>query len=354
MIRTTIAMMPRLYNFFSRKDAKILDSKWNLILKSESLAAWREKKSKAMGALRAYSEILGILLFAVLLAGCTGGAQRPPEPLESAAEFEQRGVEMYAAGDYAGAIRYFERAFGHYGRIDRREPMLRNRVYTAQSALLINDMPRAQAALEELEELVTHSSGLYQHHRLWLLQSEYLMRSQLPAEAVAPLERIINAEAAPPGIVAAALINRAQIAVAAEAEDQHHWLRRAQSAADGGLNKNRLLRLQALMLARGGEHAAADELLQQALESYRRHLFQPGIAATLGEMGQLLQARNSPDEARFFLRRALTLRLDLADIPSAIELARRLQTVETQTGNAVAAEAYAKQEKKLESLLTDG
>jgi tetratricopeptide (TPR) repeat protein len=325
----------------------------NVIYLSDSLAAWREKRSKAVASLRAYSRNLESLLFSILLAGCTGNIQRPPEPLQSAAEFEQRGIEMYAAGDYANAIRQFERAFGYYGRIDRREPMLRNRVYTVQSALLINDLPRAETALAELEQLAGRTGGPYQRYRLWLLQSEYLIRSQHPAQAIAPLERILAANA-PPEIVAAALINRAQIAVASEAEDQEQWLQRAQSSADGGLNQSRLLRLQASILARAGNHAAAEQLLQQALENYREYLFQPGIAATLGEMGELMQARNSPDEARFLLRRALTLRLDLADIPSAIGLARRLHAVETQIGNTAAAEAYADQQKKLESLLTGG
>jgi tetratricopeptide (TPR) repeat protein len=369
MTKTTIAMLPRLYIFYSRKDAKMLNSMWSAVC--NFLADWREKKSKAPGGylfhtlsafppslavttLRAYSIILGALSFSILFAGCTGNAQRPPEPLQSAAEFEQRGIEMYAAGDYAGAIRHFERAFEYYGRIDRREPMSRNRVYTAQSALLINNLPLAESALADLEELASHSDGQYQRYRLWLLQSEYLIRAQHPAQAIAPLERILAANAAPPEIVAAALVNRARIAVAAGAEDQNQWLRRAQSSADSGLNRNRLLRLRASILSRAGDHAAAEKLLQQALENYRQYLFQPGIAATLGELGQLMQARNSPDEARFFLRRALTLRLDLVDIPSAIELARRLQAIETQTGHFAAAEAYANQQKKLESLLTGG
>ena len=75
-------------------------------------------------------------------------------------------------------------------------------------------------------------------------------------------------------------------------------------------------------------------------------------AATLGELGQLMQARNAPAEARFYLRRALALRLDLQDIPSAMELAGRLQELETLSGDEAAAETYEKQRKKLESLLT--
>lgn len=300
-----------------------------------------------------------LLLLSLLLAACGGRAPRLPEPLQNAMEFEQRGTEMYLAGDYAGAIGQFERAFEHYGRIDRREPMLRNRIYTAQSALLINDLPRAEAALSDLAELIGHgladySQGRKQRHRLWLLQGEYLMRMQRYAEAAGPLERIIHADDSPAAAFSAALINRAQIAIITGADDQDQWLRRASSAVTGELNQSRLLRLQASVLSRVGDHAGAEKLLLQALENYRQALFQPGIAATLGELGQLKQAQNAPEEARFFLRRALTLRLELADIPSAIELTKRLETVETHAGNAAEAEIYASQQKKLESLLTSG
>lgn len=292
------------------------------------------------------------MLFSVLLAACTGGAPRPPEPLQTAAEFEQRGSEMYAAGDYAGAIRQFERAFGQYGRLDRREAMLRNRIYTAQSALLINDLPRALSALEGLAELVDHGGEPRHRHRLRLLQSEYLIRSQQPAQAIAPLESILGAPDTPQDIRSAALVNRVRIAVALEEPDRDLWLRRAQSTGDGGLNQTRLLRLQASAFSEAGDQPRAEALLLQALENYRRALFQPGIAATLGELGQLMQARNAPAEARFFFRRALALRLDLEDIPSAMEMTRRLQELEALNGDPAAAETYENQRKKLESLLT--
>lgn len=298
------------------------------------------------------SRILGILLFPALLAACTGGPPRAPEPLASAAEFEQRATEMYEAGDYAGAAGEFERAFVQYGRLDRREPMLRNRIYAAQSALLINDLPRARTALGDLAELADHGGTREQRYRLQLLQSEYLIRSRQPAQAAALLESVIAADDAPPEILGAALINRAQIAVTTGAADRDRWLQRALLAAGGGLNQSRLLRLQASVRSGAGDLHRAEELLLQALENYRRALFQPGIAATLGELGQLMQARDRPHEARYFLRRALALRLDLEDIPSAIELARLLQALETRIGNAAAAEIYADQRKKLESLLT--
>jgi tetratricopeptide (TPR) repeat protein len=299
--------------------------------------------------------IILISLLFILTTACGGAKPRPPEPLQTAAEFERRGTEQYAAGDYAGAIRLFERAFEQYGRVDRREPMLRNRIYTAQSALLINDLPHAERALAGLAEMVDYGGGPAQRYRLWLLQSEYLIRSQRYSEAVAPLEHIIAADEPPRQIVDAALLNRAQIALAMGAPDRDYWLQQARAAgAHGGLNQNRLLRLQALTLSATGAYAAAEKLLLLALENYRHALFQPGIAATLGELGQLKQAHNSPEEARFLLRRALTLRLELSDIPSSIELARLLEAVETGTGNAAAAADYANQQKKLESLLTSG
>jgi hypothetical protein len=65
-----------------------------------------------------------------------------------------------------------------------------------------------------------------------------------------------------------------------------------------------------------------------------------------------MEARHAPAEARFYFRRALALRLQLKDIPSAIELARRLQELETRAGAAAAAETYEKQGKELESMLT--
>ncbi|HEX5055830.1 MAG TPA: tetratricopeptide repeat protein [Gammaproteobacteria bacterium] len=290
----------------------------------------------------------------MLLAACSSGPPRPPEPLESASEFESRGIEMYNAGEYAEAIHQFEKAFGQYSRLDRREPMQRNRIYTAQSALLINDLPHARTALDGLAELIdqteTPAAGA-QRYRLWLLQSEYLMRIQRNKQALVLLESIIGADDAPPAILGSALINRAQLAVAAGSSDRDRWLQRAQSAA-GVLNQNRLLRLKASALSDAGNNAAAEGLLMQALENYRGVLFQPGIAATLGELGGIKQAQGSPDEARFFFRRALEIRLDLEDLPSAIELASSLQAVETGSGNDAAAEAYAGQLKKLESLLT--
>lgn len=292
------------------------------------------------------------MLFPALLAACAGGAPRPPEPLQTATEFEQRGSEMYAAGDYAGAIRQFERAFVQYGRLDRREAMLRNRIYTAQSALLINDLPRARSALEGLAELVDHGGEGRHRHRLRLLQSEYLIRSGQLAQAIAPLESIVSAADAPSEIRDAALINRARIAIAQKASDRDRWLRRAQSSDENGLNQSRLLRLQASAFSDAGDHDRAEALLLQALENYRRALFQPGIAATLGELGQLMQARNTPTEARFFFRRALALRLDLEDIPSAVDLTRRLQELAALSGDAATAETYENQRKKLESLLT--
>jgi tetratricopeptide (TPR) repeat protein len=302
------------------------------------------------------------LFFCALLAGCAGGAPRPPEALATAAEFEQRGSAMYDAGDYAGAVLQFERAFGQYGRLDRREAMLRNRIYAAQSALLINDLPRARSALDGLAELIDHpwieheatdgGETRRQRYRLRLLQSEYLIRSRQYTEAMGPLADIIDADDAPPEIRGSALINRARIAAATDAADRDLWLQRAQSSITAGLNQSRLLRLQASALSADGGHDRAEALLLRALENYRRVLFQPGIAATLGELGRLMEARHAPAEARFYFRRALALRLQLKDIPSAIELARRLQELETRAGAAAAAETYEKQGKELESMLT--
>lgn len=298
---------------------------------------------------------ISFLIFPALLLACAG-PPRAPEPLETAAEFERRGTEMYDAGDYAGAVLQFERAFEQYGRLDRREAMLRNRIYTAQSALLINDLAHADSALRGLADLIDHGGIDHgepgQRYRLRLLQSEYLIRSRLYARAVAPLTDILDARGVPPEIHSAALINRARIAAAMGSADRELWLQRAQSSVSGGLNQSRLLRLQASAFSADGDHARAEALLLRALENYRRALFQPGIAATLGELGQLMQARQTPAEARFFFRRALALRLDLGDIPSAIELARRLQELEALYGDTAAAETYENQRKKLESLLT--
>ncbi|HEY3486860.1 MAG TPA: tetratricopeptide repeat protein [Gammaproteobacteria bacterium] len=298
-----------------------------------------------------------LLLFScTLLSACGGPQPRPlPEPLQTAAAAEQRGIRAYAAGRYADAIRHFESAFNYYNRTDLRESMLRNRIYMAQSALVINNLSQAHIALADLAELIEYS-GQYQDQRyhLWLLQSEYTLRLKQYPQALNLLEQILTAaDQVNQDIVTAALINRTQIAIDMETADSQMWLDRAWAQTDSGTPQyQRLLRLKAQLLLAVDDFAGAEKLLHQALAGYRRVLFQPGIAATLGELGRARQAQNAFADARLLFKRALNIRLELADMRSAADLAAALESIETQAGNTTAAAIYADQQKKLESLIT--
>ena len=270
-------------------------------------------------------------VFILLLTGC--GSQPPqkyPEPLNSALEFEQRGNAAYQAGNYRLALDYFQLAGQKYRLIDDLHAQARNHQYTIQSALLINEFTLAQTELDALQALIDHG-GLAEFELTWnILRSDYWIRKQQYAQALQLLEQLLNTDIADSKLRSALLINRATIAIRSNAPDAEQWLQQAELAANNNsdLLQARLLRLKAQLAQQQQNPSSAEQFYTDALTLYRQALFQPGIAATLAELGQLkLTIRDLP-ASRHLLKRAQTIKLNIGDQRGAQQLTDIINSID--------------------------
>jgi hypothetical protein len=284
-----------------------------------------------------------------LLCACgTPLPEKQAEPLQSAAEYEARGVEAHRAGQYELADRYFNAARELYLMFDRRHEQARTLVNLTQNALIINELDGAYDYLTALDVQIRYAKLPELQPRLKLLQSEYLIRTERYSEAAETLNELLADTMTPEQLREPALINRAIVAVNLKEPDAGRRLSRAETAAehDHPLQKARLLRLRG-QLAQTQDKPAAKELFSEALRIYREQRFPPGIAASLAELGALELAGNDAAYAGMLLQRALSIRLKMQDRHTAEKLLISLQKLAQAEGNAAAASSYQAQLERL-------
>lgn len=293
--------------------------------------------------------LIGILLS--LLCGCgTPLPKKQAEPLQSAVEYEARGVEAHRAGKYELADRYFNAARKLYLMFDRRHEQARTLVNLTQNALIINELDGAYDYLTALDVQIRYAELPEFQPRLKLLQSEYLIRTERYSEAAQTLNELLADTMTSEQLREPALINRAVVAVNLNEPDAGQWLSRAEAAAEQGnpLQKARLLRLRG-QLAQTQDAPAARAFFDEALRIYREQRFPPGIAASLAELGALELAGGNAASAATLLQRALSIRLEMQDRHTAEKLLISLHKLAQAAGNAAAANSYQAQLERLRS-----
>lgn len=284
-----------------------------------------------------------------LLCACgTPLPEKQAEPLQSAVEYETRGVEAHRAGRYELADRYFNAARELYLMFDRRHEQARTLVNLTQNALIINELDGAYDYLTALDVQIRYAKLPELQPRLELLQSEYLIRTERYSEAIQTLNDLLADTMTPEQLREPALINRAVVAVNLNEPDAGQWLSRAEAAAEQGspLQKARLLRLRG-QLAQTQDAPAAEAFFSKALRIYREQRFPPGIAASLAEWGALELAGGNAASAGTLFQRALSIRLEMRDRHTAEKLLVSLHKLAQAEGNTAAASSYQAQLERL-------
>ncbi len=298
----------------------------------------------------------GIIIMAALLGACGGTPpQKLPEPLQSAADAETRGIVAYRAGRYPTSIKHFSTALKYYKSIDHPSGQARAYINLAQSALAINQLELVRRQIDQLEELINYANLKTYSSRLLLLKSTYLTRLQAYQQAIEITDRIIDSADIETGtqngnLKTAALINRAILAVKTDDPQSKARILETRRLLDKDTEKSayiRLLRLEGELELAQKNHTAAEQLLKNALSGYRETLYQPGIAASLADLGELKLATGEPAIADIYLKRALDIRLIIGDRYTAETLLNRLYLLEQSRNNVETAEKYQRQLKKL-------
>ena len=286
------------------------------------------------------------LMSVLMLAACVGNVPPElPEPLRSATEAEHRARRAYQENNFLEAIGYYRSAVEHYRRIDALNEQIRTQLNIAQAALLINHLETTKMALQTAEHLLT-AANLSDYLPHWqLLQSSYLLKTGREPDALAMLNGLTQT-AGDPEISQAVRVNYAIALVRLRSPEAQSYIDTLKRQTLHRNARARLARLEGELALEAGRHSAAENAYENALEFYRNALFQPGIAATLTELGDLKRLTGDPS-ASFVWQRALSIRLSLDDHIEARRILERLEHQALETGNTAAAEELEAQRQRL-------
>ncbi len=278
------------------------------------------------------------IVFALLLGGCSGKpVQRLPEPLESAKRLENLGLNAFYAGDYRSAIKAFNGALSHYRGIDDHAALARSHINVIQSALSINELEEVQTQLQELQDLLDYADLPNYRYRLLLLKSDLFIRRKDYTQAQTILSSLLDNTGISRDISNAAILNRAIIATERQDANSPEGAnslalidQATQAIAPQSALYARLLRLKGQHAVQQGDTDLAQQSYAAALKHYRDKRYQPGIAASFKDLGELSIMQKKLSQARAQLERALRIRLSLGDRYTAKLLIDRLKWLEQQ------------------------
>ena len=272
---------------------------------------------------------------ALLISACGSAPPKPPNAVSGPRDALQMGMQFHRDDEYGAASQMFAKALDLYRSVDDAAGQATALVNLADVALVLGEHAQAAAWLAQAERLATRDGVAPLAPQIRLLEAQALAQAG-NADAAAALDALLANGAADKSIRQAALLERARVALEANA-DATTWLRRAHDAVGSGDSprvRAGLLRLDALSARRAGDTARAGRLLEEALGLYRADLYRPGIAASNEELAALARETRDLAGASDRYGRALSIRVWLRDgVHSGADL-DALAAVEESRGNA--------------------
>lgn len=276
------------------------------------------------------------------LAGCAAQQSRPVI-LEDAERLNNEGVAAYQEANWYRAKQLFSKSLLLYQGIDNQEGILLTIINLIEVALSVSDFHTAEIYLSKASDMVQLPDLERYQNRVILLFSQYAIKKQQFDKAEQLLQNLlpefkgVKPTSVPDSIQISAIANQTRMALL-QHQDGELWIQRYASALkvagiDSGSLKGLLFRYQATLLLREKKYQEAAKKLQLALDIYKANLVQPGIAATLSELGELyLQQGNWVKAKHFFTRANVVLRY-IGNRDKIIENTEKLARIESQLGN---------------------
>lgn len=275
------------------------------------------------------------LLFAaicpvILAMGACSSA--PPEKDPALARPEQAmrdGVRAFRLDDYRAAEQRFLEALARFRSIDHADGETDALINLADTALARSETEHARVYLKQARAVDPGGENA----RLDLIAARLALADGDHERVRARTDELLAGET--PGITRAALVVRTKSAMASPDEPAGPWLERLESAADGDTP---LLRAGWLRLGARAAASAKEKrtMLEQALNIYRNAHYRPGIAAARAALGDVAAGASEWMAAWRHYRRALLIRLWLADRHQASDLIERMLPIakEVEAGPA--------------------
>lgn len=272
-----------------------------------------------------------------LLAACSSKGDQPPEAQVQADRLLQRGVAAYQQGDYLLATNHFTRALVDFQGFDQRSGQLQAHLNLAETLLQLGRLEAAReqtAIAQHLAAELQKEGAIEQAHWLlarlaWLEKNPELTLQEL-AYFLPEAARSIAADAS--GLLLSALALRTQLALELS-DDGPAWLAAYQAAVEESPSSShqlRLRRFQARELWQQGYLQAAEDELEAVLDTYRRQVNRPALAATLNELGQMYWQEGQLGRAEDSIKRALRIRLQMHSRLHASQLQDDLKKIREQ------------------------
>lgn len=230
------------------------------------------------------------------------------------------GVRAYRLDDYRTAEQRFLEALAHFRSIDHATGETDALINLADTALARSETDHARLYLREARSLDGGSRP-----RLDLIAARIALTEGNHRRVRALTDNLLAGRG--DNIRHAALVVRAKSAMASPDEPAEPWLTRLEAVANDGerpLLQASWLRLYArTVTSREAQHAA----LERALAIYREARYRPGIAAARAALGDLAADSGDRPAAWRHYRRALLIRLWLADRHRASDLIERMLVI---------------------------
>ncbi len=285
---------------------------------------------------------LKIIFLTLILAGCAMQQSRPVI-IEDAERLNNEGVRAFQEANWYRAKQLFSKSLLLYQGLDNQQGILLSYINLIEVALAAGDFQAAEKYLINVTE-INQAEGLKRHRRrINLLFSKLAIKKKQFAKAQQFLSVLlpefdgIKPKSAPDLIQLSAIANQTRLAF-----EQNHeaklWTQRYERAlkvvdVDAGAFQGLLLRFQAKLLLRENKFQQAAQKLQQALAVYKASLIQPGIAATLSDLGQLYLEQGDWLQAKHYFARANVVLRYIGKRDKIIINTEKLAIIESKLGH---------------------
>ena len=282
-------------------------------------------------------KILFLLLFSAILSSCSmiksvnEQEQQIPEKIQTAEAQLARGVNSYSQYDYRQARHFFHSALHTYRSIDNLQGIILSVTNLAKTALALGDIRRAEDYVAKAKILINTSSQSQSHNiieHLAIVESSIKIEQHEYIAAKIILQPLLDKKTlVDSAITTAALQNRVRIAIAEQDQDAIEWLQHYAQMVSRSQQSSQQARLMRFNAALSKNSEAQNSFYNKAMQLYRSHANQVGIAATLEEWSQqqfhLKQYHVAVDQ----LERALFIRIDLKDRINSIAILIKLHKI---------------------------
>ena len=277
--------------------------------------------------------IVGISLLEI--SACSSGAAEKPEPksITSPAQLLDQGIQKYNDNDYQHAITYFEKSLLQYRSIDSATGIAQSSLNMAKTLMAINNDQLAAEYIQKAGTIIQQENLNNLTEHLHLLKSSLAIKHTAYDDALHELEAVLNSNNATTRL--AALKNRTKIAFLKSDTDKQIWLGKYKTLQQKSpeitrSHKARILRFEAELTKDASEKK---NHLKQSLDISRELANRPAIAATLSQWAAVDSETGNADAAEDKILRALFIRHQLGDVKNSLSLIKQLDVLYKNSDN---------------------